>query len=165
MAFSSTSTVLQTGIVGHLAYSVDNNLVAESFALISATDIPPGRGVVYDGVNSTALVNACALPAGAVTNFVGVAYDDGNLPVEETAYDAATYNRVPVLTRGAVWVLTSEAVDPTDGVYMQHTDGGAGKPVGSFRTDNDGGNAGQLSGVRWAGVYSSGKAALIISQP
>ena len=164
MAFSSTSSVLQTGIVGQLAYSVDNNLVVESFALISATDIPPGRGVVYDAGNSSATVNACALPAGAVTNYLGVAYDDGNLPVEEAGYDAATYNRVPVITRGAVWVLTSEAVDPTDSVFLQHTDGGPGKPVGSFRTDNDGGNAGQIGG-RWAGVYTSGEAALILNQP
>lgn len=164
MAFSSTSTVLQTGIVGQLAYAPDNNLFVESFALIDATDIPPGRGVVYDGANSTALVNAVALPAGSVANFVGIAYDDGNLPVEEAAYDAATYNRVPVVEKGAVWVLTSEAVDPTDAVYLQHTDGGAGKPVGSFRTDNDGGNAGAITG-RWAGVYTSGKAALIVNLP
>lgn len=164
MAFSSTSTVLQTGIVGQLAYSVDNNLVVESFALIDTVDVPPGRGVTFDAANSSATVNACHLPAAGGEKFLGVAYDDGNLPVEEAGYDAATYNRVPVLYRGAAWVLTSEAVDPTDAVYFQHTTNGL-KLVGSFRTDNDGGNAELIAGARYAGTYTSGKAALILNQP
>lgn len=164
MAFSSTSTVLQTGIVGQLAYSLDANMLTESFALIDATDIPPGRGVIYDQANSSASVNAIKLPAGAVTGFIGIAYDDANLPLDVTAYSANTYNRVPVLEKGAAWVLTSEAVTATSDVYLCHTAGGAGA-VGSFRTDNDGGKAAQITNARWAGTYSSGKAALIINKP
>lgn len=164
MAFSSTSTVLQIGIVGQLAYSADNNMVVESMALIDTVDIPPGRGVTFDAANSSATVNACHLPAGAGEKFLGLAYDDGNLPIEEAGYDAATYNRVPVLMRGVGWALTSEAVDPTDAVYFQHTTNGL-KLVGSFRTDNDGGNAELLTGCRYAGTYSSGKAAIYFNQP
>lgn len=164
MPFTSVTSTLTVGRVGQAAYSVDDNLLVEGFALIDATDIPPGRGVVYDQANSSATVNACKLPAGSIAGFLGVAIDDNSLPIDQAGYTAAGVNRVPVLQRGKWWVTTSEAVTATSDVYMTHTAGGAGA-VGTFRTDNDGGKAAQITNARFDGTYGSGKAALQLNNP
>ena len=162
MAFTSVGFE-QVGIVGQLGYQYDNDKVAFSCVNLSGTAIPPGRGVLIDTANSAVGVNAVKLPAGNVTNFKGICYDDATLPIEEAGFPNDSV--LPVLTRGRVWVLTSEAVAEEDPVYLQHTANGGSKPVGSFRTDNDGGDAGAVSNCKWAGSYSSGKALLIINQP
>lgn len=158
--FSSVTSALTQYVIGQLAYGADANMLAREYTLEDAVDVPPGRGVVYDSVN-----NSCKLPAGAVTGFLGLSFDDGSLAIEDAAFSATGNPRVPVLQRGDLPVMTSEAVDPTDAVFLQHTDGGAGKPVGSFRTDNDGGNAAQVSNCTWTDVFASGKAVLRINLP
>ncbi len=158
MPQTSVAATLTVGQIGQLAYESDANLLARGYTLENATSIPPGRGVNYDAVNDSVL-----LPSAGGQLFQGVCFDDGKLPIDQTAYE--TGETVPVVKRGEVWVLTSEAVDPTDAVYLQHTANGAGKPAGSFRTDNDGGNADAVNGCQWTGVFSSGKAALYVNLP
>jgi hypothetical protein len=157
MPQTSVAATLTVGQIGQLAYEGDANLLARGYTLENATAIPPGRGVNYDAVNDSVL-----LPSAGGQLFQGVCFDDGKLPIDQTSYE--TGETVPVVKKGEVWVLTSEAVDPSDAVFLQHT-AGAGKPAGSFRTDADGGNADAVSGCQWTGVFSSGKASLYVNLP
>ena len=158
MPQTTVLAALVVGQIGQLAYESDADLLAQGYPLENATSIAPGRGVVYDAVNDSVM-----LPSAGGQLFMGVAFDNSKLAIEDAAYVTGT--TVPVLKRGQVWVLTSEAVDPSDAVFLQHTANGASKPAGSFRTDADGGNADAITGARWARVFGSGKAALAINQP
>lgn len=159
-SFSSVTATLTVGQIGQLGYGEQADLLVRSYVLVNATDVPPGRGVVYDAANQSAM-----LPNAGSQLFLGVAFNDGSLPIEQAAYDNAATCNMPVLRRGQVWVETSTGCAPTDPVFFQHT-AGVGKPAGSFRIDNDGGAATQITaGAQWAGVYSSGKALLQINLP
>ena len=156
--FTSVSSTLTAGTIGQLAYGADADLLARSYVADNTNGtIKPGYGVVYTATGA-------ALPSGAGDTFLGASFEDGSLPIESTGFPATGAPNVPVLKRGVVWVATSEAVDPTKAVYCQHT-AGVGKPVGSFRTDNDGGNAFLVNGAKFYDVYGSGKAALQINLP
>lgn len=159
--FTSVDSTLTIGTIGQLAYGADSDMLARSYVADSTNGtIKPGYGVVYSapgGVPSAALAVA--------GTFLGVAFDDGSLPIESTGFPATNVPNVPVLRRGVVWVATSEAVDPTDAVYLQIVDNGGLKVLGSFRTDNDGGNAQLVTNAQFYGVYSSGKAALQVNLP
>ncbi len=157
MPQTSVAATLTVGQIGQLAYEGDANLLARGYPLENATSIPPGRGVNYDAVNDSVL-----LPSGAGQLFMGVCFDDGKLPIDQTSYE--TGETVPVVKKGEVWVLTTEAVDPSDAVFLQHTLN-AGRVPGSFRTDADGGNADAVAGCQWTGAFSSGKAALYVNLP
>lgn len=150
--FTSVTSSLVTGTIGQLGAEP---VRVRSYVLEDAAVIPPGRAVIYDATN-----NSCELPA-AGGLFLGVAFDDGTLPIETTGYEAAVNPNVPVLKEGCVWVPTTQAVLPTDAVYYQHDATGAGA-AGTFRVDNNGGKATVVPTgfARWAGVYASGKALL-----
>lgn len=158
--FTSVDATLTTGKIGQLAYGSDADLLVRSYVLEDATAVVPGRGVVYDAAN-----DSIKTPSAGGQKFMGVAFDDGSLAIEDASYAVGGNVNVPVLRRGQVFVQTSEAVVPTDAVYLQHTDGGGIKLVGTFRTDNDGGNAALVDGVEWAGVFASNKAILQVNQP
>lgn len=155
--FTSVTSALTVGQIGQLAHE---HIHARSYVLQDATAVPPGRAVVYDAANDSAM-----LPSGAGQKFLGIVFDDKSLAIESAAYDAAGLPNMPVAESGVVWVLTSEAVTPGDAVYFQHDGTGAGA-AGSFRTDNNGGKATEIAyGCKWFGSYASGKAALQVNLP
>lgn len=157
--FTSVTSLLSAGTIGQLGYGHDADLLARSYVLQDATDVKPGYGVGYDATNDSAKLYD--------GNFLGVAFDDGSLPIENTAYSASGWPNMPVLRRGMVWVPISQDVDPTSTVYVQKTAGAGAKTKGSFRADNDGGNADSVSGAKFCGVFTAvgGKALLEINLP
>lgn len=161
----STLGALQAGMIG----GVQAPFVQQGCILADATAIPVGNGVVYDSANTTASINAVKLPAGAGT-FFGVATINPTV-LQIDGANSGQYVQgdvVQVTTACALGVMveTTEAVEPSDAVYLQHTANGGRNP-GTFRTDADGGNA-QLvdpATARWAGSYGSGKALLLLNLP
>jgi hypothetical protein len=158
-AFTSVTARLTAGTIGQLAYGADANKYARSYVLVDATDVAPGFGVGYDAANDSAKLYD--------GNFLGVAFDDGSLAIEQLVFDNAGNPNMPVLRKGIVWVYCTQDVTPADPVYVQKT-AGAGKPKGSFRKDNDGGNADLVANVQWAGAFTvagTNKAALEVNLP
>lgn len=157
--FTSVSATLTAGTIGQLGYGHDADLLARSYVLVSATDVKPGYGVGYDAVNDSAQLYD--------GDFLGVAFDDGSLPIENAAYSASGWPNMPVLRRGMVWVPISQDVTPASTVYVQKTAGLGAKTKGSFRADNDGGSADEVKGAKFCGVFTaaSGKALLEINLP
>lgn len=158
-AFSSVTSRLAAGTIGQLAYGADGNKYVRSYVLVDATDVAPGYGVGYDATNDSAKLYD--------GNFLGVAFDDGSLAIESLVYDNAGNPNMPVLRKGVVWVYCTQDVTPADPVYVQKT-AGVGKPKGSFRKDNDGGNADLLANVTWAAAFTvagTNKAALEVNLP
>lgn len=164
--FSSTLRTLPTGLVGTVGGV--QNLVETGYLLVDSTAVPVGRGVVYDSANSSASVTAAKLPSTTGQKFLGVARInpmvmeiDATLAYQEGETIVAVTN-APL----GVWVETTEAVDPSDAVYLQHTLN-SGRAPGTFRTDSDSSNADLLDPAvcQWAGVYTSGKALLLINRP
>jgi hypothetical protein len=158
-AFTSVTSRLTAGTIGQLAYGNDANKYVRSYVLVDTTDVAPGYGVGYDATNDSAKLYD--------GNFLGVAFDDGSLAIEQTAYNDAANPNMPVLRKGVMWVYCTQDVTPADPVYVQKT-AGVGKPKGSFRKDNDGGNADLIANVQWAGsftVLGTNKAALEVNLP
>ena len=157
--FTSVSSLLSAGTIGQLGYGHDADLLARSYILKDATDVKPGYGVGYDSLNDSAKLYD--------GNFLGVAFDDGSLAIESTAFSSTGWPNMPVLRRGMVWVPISSDVDPSSTVYVQKTAGAGAKTKGSFRADNDGGNADSVSGAKFCGVFTAvgGKALLEINLP
>lgn len=158
-AFTSVTARLTAGTIGQLAYGADANKYARSYTLVDATDVAPGFGVGYDAANDSAKLYD--------GNFLGVAFDDGSLAIEQLVFDNAGNCNMPVLRKGIVWVYCTQDVTPGNPVYVQKT-AGAGKPKGSFRKDDDGGNADLVANVQWAGAFTvagTNKAALEVNLP
>jgi len=159
-AFTSVTARLTAGTIGQLAYGADANKYVRSYVLVDATDVAPGYGVGYDATNDSAKLYD--------GNFLGVCFDDGSLAIESLVYDNAGNPNMPVVQKTAgVWVYCTQDVTPADPVYIQKT-AGVGKPKGSFRKDNDGGNADLLANVQWAGSFTvagNNKAALVLNLP
>ncbi len=66
-----------------------------------------------------------------------------------------------VLTKGHIYVVTEEAVTPTDNVFYRHTAGGGGSVIGAFRTDGDSSTADQLTNARWMETTSAAGIAVL----
>lgn len=69
--------------------------------------------------------------------------------VDESDRDTTVGNNkvIPVIRKGKVWVHMETAFNPdTDTLHVRITDGGAGKGVGQFRNDVDGGDAVPVTG-------------------
>jgi len=158
-AFTSVTSRLTAGTIGQLAYGNDANKYVRSYVLVDTADVAPGYGVGYDATNDSAKLYD--------GNFLGVAFDDGSLAIEQSSYNDAVNPNMPVLRKGVMWVYCTQDVTPADPVYVQKT-AGVGKPKGSFRKDNDGGNADLIANVQWAGsftVLGTNKAALEVNLP
>jgi hypothetical protein len=162
-AFTSVTSTLTVGQIGQLGYGNGSDLLVRSYLLIDATDVKPGYGVVVD----TTGANSAKLPAGAGGTFAGVVFNDGNLPIESSAYSASGVPNMPTLRRGQVWVPITQDVDQTSPVYLQNTANGLVKVPGTFRADADAGNAQLLTGAQFASAYTaaSGKALLTVNLP
>lgn len=159
-SFTSVRSTLAAGTIGQLAYGSDADHYVRSYVLVDATDVPPGYGVSYDATNDSVKLFA------AGGTLMGVAFDDGSLPIESGSYDNAGWPNLPALRKGQVWVYLSQDVVPTDPVYCQAV-AGVGKPQGSFRKDNDGGNAVLVTGAQFAtaGFSANGKVVLAVNLP
>lgn len=155
--FTSVSATLTAGTIGQLGYGQSADLLARSYILKDATDVKPGYGVGYDAGNDSAKLYG--------GNFLGVAFDDGSLAIESTAFSASGWPNMPVLRRGMVWVPISQDVDPSSSVYCQNTAGTGAK--GTFRANDDGGKADLVAGAKFCGVFTAvgGKALLEVNLP
>ena len=162
-AFTSVTSTLTVGQIGQLGYGNDADLLVRSYILIDGTNVAPGYGVIVD----TAGANSAKIPSAPAGTFAGVVFNDGNLPIENSAYSATGVPNMPTLRRGQVWVPITQDVDQTSPVYLQNTANGLVKLPGTFRADNDGGNAQLLAGAQFASAYTaaSGKALLTINLP
>lgn len=68
----------------------------------------------------------------------------------------------PVRRQGRIWVETETALDPTDTVFMRHTNG----IPGAFRNDNAAGEAAAVTGARCiVGTAGAGVALLEVDFP
>lgn len=115
-------------------------------------DVAFGKGLV-EGVGAGESI----LPAASGFKFDGVALHTHTVELdgdEERKYEAE--DAMSVLRRGRVYVVSEDAVSIGDGVFLRHTAGGLATELpGNFRTDADGGDAGELSGCRWLTTTSS----------
>ena len=157
MAFDTVTTDLTIGQIGQLGAPIEPFGSAQSYP-IAADSIPPGYGVVVAG-------DTVELPSDGADTFAGAAFIDGSLPIEAAGYgtDSGVIN-APVAKVARVWVATTQAVNASDGVFLQFDGSGAG-PAGTFRADADGGKAFACPGCAWDHSASSGKALLRINLP
>jgi hypothetical protein len=156
--YTSVTSELTIGRLGTLGGT--QNAVQRGYVLADATAVPVGRGVVYDATDESA-----QLPSTAGQKFLGVAIIDPTvLEIGVSSYVTGDRMLTTKQCPSGVWVETTEAVDPADAVYLQHTTN-SGRAPGTFRTDSDSSNADVVTGCQWAGVYSSGLALLILNQP
>jgi hypothetical protein len=87
----------------------------------------------------------------SLVDLEGVAIlESGKEPASTTApgYQFDDLDAVSVLRLGAIYVVTEDACDENDAVYMRITAAGA-EEAGSFRSDSDGGDAVQVDGLRF----------------
>lgn len=167
-AFTTVPSTLGSLLVGMIG-GVQSPFVQQGCLLADSTAIPVGRGVLYDSANTTADINAVKLPAGAGTFFGVATINPAVLQIDGANADQYVQGQVVQVTTSCalgVMVETTEAVEPSDAVYLQHTLNSGNEP-GTFRTDSDSSNA-QLvdpATARWAGSYSSGKALLLLNLP
>lgn len=90
------------------------------------------------------------LPDAAGDDALGVVVHRHHTNTDATGDDAVEDNEdMDVLSRGRVWVLVEEQVDPGDDVYFRHTANGGNTQLGAFRQDADTANATQVTGARW----------------
>lgn len=164
--FTQTLTTLPTGAIGTVGGV--QNLVEQGYLLADSTAVPVGRGVVYDSSNSDANQICAKLPSTTGQKFLGVARINPILQEIDATLAYAEGEIITTVTNAplGVWVETTEAVNPSNAVYLQHTLN-SGRAPGTFRTDSDTSNADLLDPavVRWGGVFTSGKALLLIGQP
>ena len=156
--FASVTADLTVGRLGTL--SGTQNAVQRGWVLEDATSVPVGRGVVYDASNDQIM-----LPSATGQKFMGVAIIDPTvLEIGASSYVTGDRILTTVDCPQGAWVETTEAVAPDDPVYLQHTTN-SGRAPGTFRTDSDSSNADLQTGCKWAGVYDSGLALLILNLP
>lgn len=68
---------------------------------------------------------------------------------------------IPILKKGRIWVTAEEAINPTDPVFLRHTDN-AGDVAGDFRTDLDTANAFDVSAYcKWVSVTTAAGLAIV----
>lgn len=122
-------------------------------------EIPFGRAVAKDSATDS----ACKLPDGAGVDIVGIAVrDSATEESDATAENAyATESAVAVLRRGRIYVVVEEAVTPDDAVFVRHTANGLLTSLGIFRTDNDGGNALEITSARYVTSAGLGELAIV----
>jgi len=160
MSITSVPAAIGKQIPGQLAYRSDDFLRTYSGVLYDANAVAPGLGLIQDATN-----NSVKLPtAGTGGAFVGVAIDDGTLPIETAAY--VTGKVIPYVdgTRGVV-VKTAKLMAIGDDVFLTDTAAGTGA-IGTFTNDVDGGKATKITaGVKWCEIISATAAVLTINKP
>lgn len=121
------SLVNQSTIASRAAYS--SVFYGKAVALYAATEIAPGAQRVKLPAAATDVTGAL---------FEGVAMADTTKPSTSNAYgEYVAKDPVPVIKKGAIWVVSADAVDDlTKGVYIRFQNGAAtpaGVTNGAFR--------------------------------
>ncbi|MEO0852660.1 MAG: hypothetical protein AAFY15_04055 [Cyanobacteria bacterium J06648_11] len=138
-------------------------------------DIEFGSALVYDGASSNTRVRVKS-PDAAGQTFIGVAlFDhkeaDGPAPFYRdavTASPGAVYRSGDDITFATedpgVQVYCDTAVDPTQPVFMRHTDGATAEAIaGTFSTTADAGNCDDISAfARWQSTTNTAGPAILI---
>lgn len=102
------------------------------------------------------------LPAAAAdVGTGGVALIDPTKEPSASGYDNGDV--VSVMTEGCVWVAVEDAVTQGGDVFVRHTAGGSG--VGSFRSDDDAGDASKLADAKYMSSAGAGELALLYLRP
>lgn len=81
----------------------------------------------------------CKVPASEAEceKMLGVAQYMPSLPMVDGTNEYAQDDEVTIKRSGEIFVVTEEAVAPTDDVYVRHTANGANTQLGAFRNDPD----------------------------
>jgi len=125
-------------------------------------DIPVGLGLVQGSTDVLA-----ALPTGASTDddFVGICVlgVDGeiNFAFENTQTGYAPGTTMAALVQGDCIVETEDAVAKNGDVFMRITATVANPQLGKFRSDDDGGNAIQITGLKYRDTTSAAGLAIV----
>jgi len=152
--------------------------VSRSYTNESSAVIPYGHAVIIDAAATSGL--GAKLPAGAsATDVLGIAVDSNVFENAASTYTATPSNKtadgrlgypdkqmVNVLSKGVVWVYSTDAVALGDAVRIYHTDSASaasnGGYKGRFAKDAEAGKSFLITaGARWLSAASAGSIALL----
>ena len=152
--------------------------VSRSYTNESSAVIPYGHAVIIDGSATSGL--GAKLPAGAsATDILGIAVDSNVFENGASTYTATPSNKtadgrigypdkqmVNVLSKGVIFVYTTDAVALGDAVRIYHTDSASassnGGYKGRFAKDAEAGKSFLVTaGARWLSAASAGSIALL----
>ena len=192
VTFTDTNVSNPSGAQGAYPLSLTNGhegliadlqaYVSRSYTNESGAVIPYGHAVIVDGAATSGL--GAKLPAGAsATDILGIAVDSNVFENGASTYTATPTNKtsdgligypdkqmVNVLSKGVVFVYTTDAVALGDAVRIYHTDGaharhGSGADysfAGRFAKDAEAGKTFLVTaGARWLSAASAGSIALL----
>lgn len=140
-------------------------------ASASNDDLDPGLFVLKNLTSGALQRPNAAVSSTLIAYGVVMARNEGidyRLPAaQQHMYPAANGGcQVPVIHDGGVMVVTEETVTEGSSVFYRITASGSNTTLGAFRTDNDSGNAVQLTGARFLrGVNGAGRAPLALHLP
>ncbi|MCP3685817.1 MAG: hypothetical protein GY861_24475 [bacterium] len=107
----------------------------------------------------------CILPSAAGQDFLGVSeYTSAWTVNESDEHVYEQYREVNIIDFGQVWVSPETSVVPGDKVFYRHTAPGV-EVIGSFRNDDDGGNATEIIGATFETTASIDGLAVIRLMP
>lgn len=152
--------------------------VSRSYTNESGGVIPYGHAVLFDSAATSGL--GAKLPAGAsATDILGIAVDSNVFENVNGTYDATPSNKtsdgrigypnkqmVNVLSKGVIFVFTTDTVAVGDAVRIYHTDSATASSnkgyKGRFAKDAEAGKTFQVTaGARWLKAASAGNIALL----
>ena len=152
--------------------------VSRSYTNESSAVIPYGHAVIIDGSATSGL--GAKLPAGAsATDILGIAVDSNVFENGASTYTATPSNKtadgrigypdkqmVNVLSKGVIFVYTTDAVALGDAVRVYHTDSASaasnGGYKGRFAKDAEAGKSFLITaGARWLSAASAESIALL----
>ena len=189
VTFTDTNVSNPSGAQGAYPLSLTNGhegliadlqaYVSRSYTNESSAVIPYGHAVIIDGSATSGL--GAKLPAGAsATDVLGIAVDSNvfenaaqstytSTPSNKTADGRVGYpekQMVNVISKGVVFVYTTDAVALGDAVRIYHTDSASaasnGGYAGRFAKDAEAGKSFLVTaGARWLSAASAGSIALL----
>jgi len=189
VTFTDTNVSNPSGAQGAYPLSLTNGhegliadlqaYVSRSYTNESGAVIPYGHAVIIDGSATSGL--GAKLPAGAsATDVLGIAVDSNVFEnAAQSTYTATPSNKtadgrvgypnkqmVNVLSKGVIFVYTTDAVALGDAVRIYHTDSASaasnGGYKGRFAKDAEAGKSFLVSaGARWLSAASAGSIALL----
>lgn len=188
VTFTDTNVSNPSGAQGAYPLSLTNGhegliadlqaYVSRSYTNESSAVIPYGHAVIIDGAATSGL--GAKLPAGAsATDILGIAVDSNVFENGASTYTATPSNKtadgrigypdkqmVNVLSKGVIFVYTTDAVALGDAVRIYHTDSASassnGGYKGRFAKDAEAGKSFLVTaGARWLSAASAGSIALL----
>ena len=188
VTFTDTNVSNPSGAQGAYPLSLTNGhegliadlqaYVSRSYTNESGAVIPYGHAVIVDSAATSGL--GAKLPAGAAaTDILGIAVDSNVFENGASTYTATPSNKtadgrigypdkqmVNVLSKGVIFVYTTDAVALGDAVRIYHTDSASassnGGYKGRFAKDAEAGKSFLVTaGARWLSAASAGSIALL----